>query len=324
MAIIAKHYLSEAELVLITDQLHLWQDFPGKVIEYKRIHRSAEFQRFVRRNRELEGMAGGYWLYTLERLFALRLLASTSTPGVPIIHLESDVYSLLDSDALALLSKKINKTSVPRFSKTRGIASIVFSPNSEQLIADLLVLENILIRDKGLYNDMDLLGAGLNQGVLTELPTIPEKSIDGLIFDAAAIGQYLFGIDPLHTNGGINTGYINPDYDFDIQEGDFSAIPNQHSSDDYRLIWRVDYQSIRILNLHIHSKLKPPLVRPTDSIWNQVISSANTGISVSLGSGIRDEIHVKHVGILNKIRFARKIGFVRQAGRILRHRLPRL
>jgi hypothetical protein len=118
-------------------------------------------------------------------------------------------------------------------------------------------------------------------------------------------------------------GNSNPEYDFDIQKGDFSADLIQHSTENCKLIWSVNRQSIRVLNLHIHSKLTPPLVRPTDSVWKQVISSANTGISVSLGSGIGDEIHGKHVGILNKIRFARKIGFVRQAGRILRYRLPR-
>ena len=72
-----------------------------------------------------------------------------------------------------------------------------------------------------------------------------------MIFDAAAIGQYLFGIDPKNTTQKHTEGFINE-----------TCVVKYNK---YRFIWKyyqgiyrpyiiIGDQTIPIFNLHIHSK----------------------------------------------------------------------
>jgi hypothetical protein len=69
----------------------------------------------------------------------------------------------------------------------------------------------------------------------------------GVIFDAAAIGQYIGGVNPLNIPDD-TVGYVNPDseYRFDNQEVEWRTI------DTGLKVPFVD--GVRVCNLHIHSK----------------------------------------------------------------------
>jgi hypothetical protein len=133
--------MKEASLLLVTDHVRNFDGFPGEVIEYSERFRSKQFRGFIQRNKELKGISGGYWLFTLERLFALQHIAKSLPKDVPIIHLESDVYSFLEIEDVAALSSYYKGVAVPRIDKDNGIASILFARNQESLLkcmADLL------------------------------------------------------------------------------------------------------------------------------------------------------------------------------------------
>ena len=76
-----------SEMFLITDSKHHWQDFPGRVIVYRKRNR-ASIKHLVQRSRYNEKIAGGYWVKTYERIFALSNLYRNIDPNLPIIHIE--------------------------------------------------------------------------------------------------------------------------------------------------------------------------------------------------------------------------------------------
>lgn len=297
------------EIILITDFPDMHKEFPGKVITYKRSQNKTILKPFNSQYPEKKTLAGGYWLNTLERVFALNSLRNEIDGESQIIHTESDVYSYLSEDFLNTINMQNYEIALPRFNAERGIGSIVIFRNYEAVEKSLALFEKI-ISEKNIENDMELFGEALNRGYITELPSDPRKALqiqDGkyLIFDGAAFGQYLFGQDPFHQNGDYVSGYVNP-----------------HSSVNYKEItWDISefrgrsYVSISttgktffLANLHLHSKEK---IEPLDSqsvFWQRVIDEAN-GISnrIRRKSGI-DSIHNKKPSIYTRIQISRRLG----------------
>jgi hypothetical protein len=71
-----------------------------------------------------------------------------------------------------------------------------------------------------------------------------------MIFDAAAIGQYLGGVDRIHQGGGI-PGFINPHFNIDFSKYIFRWVKE---NDVYIPKIKVKEQFYKIAGLHIHSK----------------------------------------------------------------------
>ena len=86
----------------------------------------------------------------------------------------------------------------------------------------------------------------------TKHPQLYSKHADTFhaIFDAAAIGQFLGGIDPIHPNN--QPGFINESCLFNPSVLQYQWIKDQEG----RLVPYASFQdqSYRIINLHIHSK----------------------------------------------------------------------
>ena len=163
------------------------------------------------------------------RLFALNQVGQLN-PSEPILHLESDVYLNAQQNELQKFGFSQNLVSYPQLSGSRGVASILYSPNSETLLTFSRKLRAILFENQSIVNDMDLLGFALNEDLAMELPSTPhsqeELGTNRYIFDGAALGQYLLGVDPIHTNGSVISGYQNADYKIDISSFKWS-IPQQ-------------------------------------------------------------------------------------------------
>jgi hypothetical protein len=200
-----------------------------------------------------------------------------------------------------------DSVSYPRLSGSRGVASILYSPNAETLLIFLRKLRTFLIENRSIVNDMDLLGFALNVDAATELPSTPysdeELGADHYIFDGAALGQYLLGIDPIHTNGSVVSGYQNSDYNFDISSFKWS-IPRLG-----KLIITIKNIDYDVLNLHAHSKEIIGIPDPNDSRWIQILQEAN-------GEKPREEVlretapfHLIKPSIRDRIRIGRKAGF---------------
>jgi hypothetical protein len=169
---------------------------------------------------------------------------------------------------------------------------------------------------------MELLGCALNLELAKELRSVPgtnrESAGENLLFDGAAIGQYLLGVDPIHTSGSVVGGYQNSDYPIELSGLDWS-IPNPG-----KLI--IGYQGTKydVLSIHAHSKenLGPPDM--DNARWKQIISEAN--LEVTREVILRDliNIHQGNPSLCDRIRIARKNGFHKHLQKYLTRRLERV
>jgi hypothetical protein len=305
MALGASKSMKEASLMLVTDHVENFPGFPGQVIEYSENFRTKQFREFIKKNKELQGISGGYWLYTLERLFVLQHIARNLPKEIPIIHFESDVYSFLNIQDVSELSGFYKGVAVPRIDRNTGIASIVFAPNQQSLINCIATLMNVLTKNPNIKSDMSLLGQGLNLGILEELwsrPGVDDRlNRPRIILDGAELGQYFFGADPLHTGGILQSGFTGQGTRIKFEELEFllEGIPKS------LYIKHLD-ETIKVGCIHNHAKRV--LVNPEDdpATWNRLLREANREVVRVSEIAPLDLIHTRKVSVLNRIRRARK------------------
>lgn len=300
----------ETKNYLITDHIETWNEFPGTLVNYSKEHRSKFIDILSRKNKEMEEIAGGYWFYTFERIFALSAIYSVLGKEDSFLHYESDVLPMILSSDEELFKNKTSMVAIPRYSEERGIASILYSPNKFELEKLLDHLRLLIMSKQSPINDMDLLGRALNLGILDELPTLPSKAwVDNkgnyVVFDGAAFGQYLFGQDPFHTNNRRISGFINPDYKLDISSWKWKL--NKENDRYNTLEFATNLGKFRVLNLHIHSKII--LSEPNfNGLWVQALEEANGERVRVAGEEVQNHIHSGHISILNRFRLAKKRG----------------
>jgi hypothetical protein len=269
--------------ILVTDKINNQIKFDGEVIIWKELS-SASKALLMKRN-YYSKIASGYWLNTFERIFALRALFTLPTiSSLPVIHLESDVLPLFNSSDVDFLSNNFSKVAIPRFSETRGIGSFVFSPNIQVLTSTLDELEVLAISNSNwLENDMELLGLGLKEGLLMELPSHPSdyrsrsftsQGNHRILFDGAALGQYLFGQDPFHQSGLRYSGFKNPPY-FSRTNIDSMRWGIESNSEETMLIVEFDKVPYKVANVHVHSKEVLPPLSADSKRWQRAIDEAN-------------------------------------------------
>jgi len=204
---------------------------------------------------------GGFWALTSARFFYLyEFMRKYAIENV--IHLENDVLIYHNVD---MLDRILDKTKIylPFDTFTRNIASIMFIPNCN-------VFRTVLDKYDFAKNDMENFSIMQSQtGMIENFPIFVEdpsgypeyqfvtKNFQkfNMIFDAAAIGQYLGGVDPRNIPGD-TTGFVNE-----------TCIIKY---DQFRFIWTVidgikcpfivfkdasgNDCTYPIFNLHIHSK----------------------------------------------------------------------
>lgn len=181
----------------------------------------------------------GFWIKVIERFFILeqfvRMYGYTN-----FFHAELDqlIFNIAD------LGSKLDEFGFgcfcPRDDINRGIASLIYVNDTGALKA---FTDLALTKIKFDFNDMDLLGELLrHSNKFFSLPTeavfasdkanLPFKCVaqnfTGGIFDAAAIGQFLFGIDRRNCSGRLFNGFENENrgcnlwalkYEIDLQNG---------------------------------------------------------------------------------------------------------
>jgi len=204
---------------------------------------------------------GGFWALTSARFFYLyEFMRSRDIENV--VHLENDVLIYYNID---VLDRVVDKTKIylPFDTFTRNIASIMFIPNHS-------VFKTVLDKYDFAKNDMENFSIIQSQtGLIENFPIFindPNGSPEyqfvtrgyenfHMIFDAAAMGQYLGGVDPRNIPGD-TTGFVN----------ETCIIKYNH----YRFVWNEiddikcpfivvedaegNNCSYPIFNLHIHSK----------------------------------------------------------------------
>jgi hypothetical protein len=309
--------LEDSSLILITDFPENWSAFPGLVVKYNSAKQnSQELNQFKRRNREKRKIANGYWLYTFERLFSLEILKDIVENDVPIIHLESDVISYIDLEILTLLALKTNSVSVPRFNIEAGVGSFFYFPNRKNLLIFQEELKLIIHENPQIDNDMNLLGFMLNSNFVNELPSGRNNELEivlkyqkyFLLIDGAAIGQYLFGQDPLHTNNHRISGFQNPFHPIKFSDCKWRVV-NLNGREFISFMYQEE--NYLLVSVHVHSKEIIPVIQSDNSFWQRCIAEANGEIDRIEGSYVPDLIHSQKISIIDRFRIARKKGFTK-------------
>jgi hypothetical protein len=198
-----------------------------------------------------KGFRNGFWHYASLRLFYVYSYIKKNNLE-NCIHLENDVLTYLNFDEIKSNFKE-NKVYATFDCNTRVIPGIIFIPNykSFEIIIDSYNFN---------INDMENL-AKFNENIILPLPIFPV--INGnivkfnklyfdfkMIFDAAAMGQYLGGVDPRNQSGDTR-GFVNETCVIKYNKYKFEWIKINDLFVPHIII---NSEKYRICNLHIHSK----------------------------------------------------------------------
>ena len=199
----------------------------------------------------------GFWMSTTSRFFYIEAFMNLFKIR-NLFHIENDI--MLYENIKTLADGMLDKICMVKDAPERVIPSILFFPSHESIQQLNGSIVSQLEQSSEFLNDMTLLGKYTN---CHYLPIFPMQSTT--IFDGAAIGQYLGGIDYKNLSE-VNdiTMYANPSRGFINETSVFnpntcnylrSPILTKHSELPIK-IYRCEYKNnlYNIANLHIHSK----------------------------------------------------------------------
>lgn len=206
-----------------------------------------------------------FWKSTIARFFYL--YAFSLKLQQPFVHIENDVMIYDDTTSIiGSLSEIDDKMYVVKDSRKRVVPSIMFIPSNASLYLFLHFVMNTLTRSEQLINDMELLGMFQNVNYFHYGNYGNPESV--YLYDGAAIGQFLGGIDPNNVTPApldlelfkymrVGRGFLNEtsewsptayQYGMCMQQTQDLTIP-------IRRIVAVDKNvTIPLANLHVHSK----------------------------------------------------------------------
>ena len=206
----------------------------------------------------------GFWVATSSRFFYIYALMSRDDLR-DVIHIEHDVILYYNCD---ILKSRLNKTKIylPFDSYSRSIASIVYIPEHGLL---KLALDQYNYGEDDMYNFANIRAAV--PGLIDQFPIYrpllshtPEQNRVctnfekfNFIFDAAAIGQYLGGVDPpprnLAVQGGDSRGFINETCVIKYDKCSFEWMVGDDEVVRPIIVMESDIR-VPIFNLRVHSK----------------------------------------------------------------------
>jgi len=198
----------------------------------------------------------GFWTLASLRFFYIYEFMKTYNIE-NVIHLENDVLLYYNCDSILDCFDK-NYIYLPFDTFSRNIASIMYIPSVE-------IFKSVLDHYNFSKNDMENFSIIKTQsGLIQNLPIFPTLTdslehqyvtsnydlFKGYIFDAAAIGQYLGGVDPRNISGD-TTGFINETCIIKYNTYSFRWVSIDNIE---RPFLMMNGKHIPIFNLHIHSK----------------------------------------------------------------------
>jgi hypothetical protein len=224
----------------------------------------------------------GFWISTTSRFFYINCFMKKYNIH-HLFHIENDImmYESFSNIFHVFFSHtNYNNIWVVQDSPDRVVPSILYFPHSESLSQLTSFISQEHIQSNAFINDMNLLGKYNNKFTL---PISPDQW--SLIFDGAAIGQYLGGIDIRNTENNhklsyyINNtiGFINETSIFKPNSCNFSYSTIQtdiHSVPLKLLICnKISSKQISsVSNIHIHSKQLYQFSSIMDLKYNDIIT----------------------------------------------------
>lgn len=241
----------------------------------------------------------GYWLRIYGRFLALRNYCRQSglDSQTPIIHLESDMASFITEQLLNDTLREFDSLNLMAFiDEHTACPGVILSKTPEALA---LLCSMVLADAQASRNRSDMSSLALaDRELLQPLATLPDRSTQTMqvrtanaegslaeeesacvIFDAAAVGQYLFGIDPRNQQGILVPGYretrggLDPGrwHDWSLAECE-DGITRVTAKEQGRLLV--------LANLHIHAKTVVPSPEVGSDFWRTQLGIANGLIGV--------------------------------------------
>jgi hypothetical protein len=256
--------LGHINIYVLTNN-HLMQEFEPfadiiTLISVESLDDPFEFNNKSTLNRDFRN---GFWHHASARLFVLHAFMMKYQDVKNVIHIENDVLLYYNCDET--LTKSLynqRQVYIPFDSYERNIASIVYIPDGEifgQILENYDFNKNDMfnfseIRKKtSLINTFPIFVSKDNEVNERAFVTNGWNNFGGFIFDAAAIGQYVGGVDPRNIYGDTR-GFVNETCIIKYNE-------------EGEVFWRIDAGFMKpfirikttnvevpIFNLHIHSK----------------------------------------------------------------------
>jgi len=224
----------------------------------------------------------GFWVKTYERFIVLQAYMEACKVE-KVFHAELDNLVFDISSLSSRLDAVGRGFFCPRDSVERGIGSLIYVNDSSRLryMNEWFRQNSSLVK-----NEMELLGymlanapgfyslpieSALNDYQKEKWEHLQISETEG-VFDAAALGQYLFGVDPRNHSGVLYNGFVNENALLD-----FSAIRFRSDAKLQGLCFKVAGKGewSRCYNLHVHSKIFKKIAHYS---WTErVISRLNEG-----------------------------------------------
>ena len=246
----------------------------------------------------------GFWIKTTERFFALNEYMQQNNIN-ECFHAELDNLVFANDRLVTELNAFGTGMFVPFDSTKRGIASLIYINSNETLTRFCEFAREFI----GAKNDMELLAmfgrenAGdvfalptslRNQNLKIDLADLGIETVDeekSGLFDAAAIGQWYFGIDPRNSNRMIRNRFVNDEAGVDLSSFRMQWIEDKSNFEAY-LVGSLNKRFL-VNNLHIHSKIHRKLYRKRRllSIVRRTDASKNVIITFNPKGIIRASIH---------------------------------
>ena len=228
--------------------LYVADTFGVHLLSNESVHPSQYIRQFHLESRLDKSSLLGFWRHSSERILIVHSVIK-QLHLKNVFHIESDNLVYYDlSKLIPCFHIARYKVGVPCDSSMRCIAGLVYFSDEEgaEIVARVFVSSKV-------NNDMQAfaLARRLHPDIVQILPLVPKSygenySKNGeffpCIFDAAALGQYIAGIDPMHEQGN-STGFINKAAAYQVNK--------------FKISWQkgLPYaDGMRICNLHIHSK----------------------------------------------------------------------
>jgi len=198
---------------------------------------------------------GGFWILASYRFIAIYEYMKQYNI-VNIVHLENDVLIYTNIDTINF--HNVNKLLLTMDSENRCIPGLMFIPSNE-ILKKCLDIFNPNLNDMQNFSNcyynlseyIDTLPIFVenNKNAITKMITKNFKHYN-CIFDAAALGQYLGGVDPRNIPG--NTiGFVNETCVIDYSKYEIIWKNVNDKKIPYIVINAIEYP---IINLHIHCK----------------------------------------------------------------------
>jgi hypothetical protein len=213
---------------------------------------------FYKNNKNDIEYLNGFWTHTSARLFYLYMYIKKYNKK-NCFHIENDVMVYENLSNIIPDKNKNNKIYLTMDCKDRCIPGIIYIPNNnlmEPLINNYIYDKNDMINMAVFYNTNNKICEPFPIIKNNKFYTIDDtffKNFDDFntIFDAAAIGQYLGGIDKIHSENNTE-GFINETCVVDYSKYNFYWKKKNKL---YIPYIEINNKLIQIINLHIHSKL---------------------------------------------------------------------